>query len=458
MAGRTTRIPVSRAAIALLGLLSSSLAPLPAFSQAIPPTEYFLGNDAAGSYVSSWQWFVTKSVTTPAIVYAMSGATVPFGFQVAVTHSPSPMATQAAVSGNIFVQNFGSPVAFMDLTDKLLPPFSATCGVWDQGGNPASGVIVPNFFIEAFSFRCDLPDGPLAAELGLNESTGTFTPLDPSSPPLSTSVLVSFGWSSSGETDACVIVSDPAPAGMEFPANAFLLPDQELCVGENGVYGYTASVQVVPGCVEYTSGVSIVATDSQTARQSIAKVRACGITGARGVGYWQNKNGQAEISRAPLEADGQTCALVGYLSGFAPFQDILQLNSKSCSKVAAWAAGVIKSGNARSTMQGGLKAQMLATALDVFFSTTALGELDVDLARVCNQSTCASPTDPQPNGFVAAMSAFGDAAHMKVKDLLAFAAGRLVNGSWYGDVKALQELAKDTFAAINGERAFAWRP
>ena len=455
MAGRTIRTPVSRAAIAVLGLLSSCISSLPAFGQAIPPTEYFLGNDASGTYLSSWAWSVTKSVTTPSTVYVPSGTPAAFGFQVAIAHSAAPVPQQAKVTGNIFVQNFGSPVAFMDLTDRLLPPFSATCNVWDMGGNPAVGIIVPNFFIESFVYQCDLPDGPIPAELGLNESIGTFTPLDTSSPPLSSSVLVSFGWSSFGETDACVNVTDTAP-GL---ANTLALPDNELCVGENGSFGYTASVLAAPGCVEYGSPISIVGVDTGTARGAIAKVRACGITGARGMGYWQNKNGQAEISRARLEPDGRTCSLVPYLGALAPFKDVLQLNVKSCAAVANWVSGVIRSPGSRGAMPSMLRAQMLATALDVFFSRTGLGELDVDLARVCNQpASCASPSDPAPNGFVAAMAAFGDAAHLKVKDLLAYAASRLVNATWYDDMKTLQELAKDTFAAINGERAFAWRP
>jgi hypothetical protein len=55
-----------------------------------------------------------------------------------------------------------------------------------------------------------------------------------------------------------------------------------------------------------------------------------------------------------------------------------------------------------------------------------------------------------------ASSAFGGATSLTVSQILAYAAGQSnVGGSvWYGQVKATQELAKNTFDAINNKVAF----
>jgi len=111
-------------------------------------------------------------------------------------------------------------------------------------------------------------------------------------------------------------------------------------------------------------------------------------------------------------------------------------------------------------MNAMLKAQMLATALDVYFSAPALGGnmigapapiggVDIDLTKVCaNPSTCTTFIDARP--------AFGGATHKTVSDILSYEASQSNSGGsvWYGQVKATQELAKDVNDAINNEVAF----
>ena len=100
-----------------------------------------------------------------------------------------------------------------------------------------------------------------------------------------------------------------------------------------------------------------------------------------------------------------------------------------------------------------LKAQMLATTLNVYFSTpglggnkinapTPLGAVKVDLTKINGTNTG---------------SAFGGSTCLSVNDLLTYAAGQSSSGgaTWYGQVKATQELAKNTFDAINNAAAFA---
>jgi hypothetical protein len=110
-----------------------------------------------------------------------------------------------------------------------------------------------------------------------------------------------------------------------------------------------------------------------------------------------------------------------------------------------------------------LKAQMLATALDVYFSDPVLGGnrigapapiggVRIDLTRVCH--TYAS--DGSCAGYENASPAFGGATSLTVSQLLAYAASQSNAGGsvWYGNVKGTQELAKDTLDAINRQQAF----
>jgi hypothetical protein len=171
-------------------------------------------------------------------------------------------------------------------------------------------------------------------------------------------------------------------------------------------------------------------------------------TGAKGTGFWQRKVGQAIIK---AEAVAGVCPSGTWLRQFAPFQDLGP--DATCGRVASYVASVIKAANAsRASMNSMLKAQMLATALDVYFSDPALGgnrlgapapigDATVDLTRL----------DPD------ASPAFGNATCVSVLGLLTYAGGQSTagDGAWYENVKPTQELAKDTFEAVNGQQAFA---
>ena len=112
-------------------------------------------------------------------------------------------------------------------------------------------------------------------------------------------------------------------------------------------------------------------------------------------------------------------------------------------------------------MNAMLKAQMLATALDVYFSDPTLGGnqigapgplggVAIDLTKVCTDiGICLS--------YQNTSAAFGGAPSLTVKQLLTYAASQSnVGGStWYANVKAMQELAKNTFDAINNQKVFA---
>ncbi len=133
----------------------------------------------------------------------------------------------------------------------------------------------------------------------------------------------------------------------------------------------------------------------------------------------------------------------------------------TCAQTAAWVADVIDRANAGgASMNAMLKAQMLATALDVYFSDPALGGnplgarapiggVVVDLTAICTDLSCTALQDAGP--------AFGGATTLPIQQMLVYAASQSNAGGavWYANVKATQELAKDAFDAIDNEKVFA---
>jgi hypothetical protein len=85
-------------------------------------------------------------------------------------------------------------------------------------------------------------------------------------------------------------------------------------------------------------------------------------------------------------------------------------------------------------------------ALNVYFDDPAVANASVDLTDICTDIvTCAASEDDS--------GAFGGAASLTVSQILGFAAGQSNAGgsTWYGNIKAKQVLAKDTFQAISNQ-------
>jgi plastocyanin len=197
-------------------------------------------------------------------------------------------------------------------------------------------------------------------------------------------------------------------------------------------------------------------------------------TGAKTIGFWQNKNGQAIITG---QAKTGVCPSGTWLRQFKPFQDLSA--TATCAQVATYVTNVIKAASSSgSSMNPMLKAQMLATALDVYFSgsgtaappligilggnkigaAVSIGGVTIDLTNVCKMIDSSGGTATcSANSLRSVSSAFGGATSLTVSQMLAYAASQSnVGGSmWYGNVKATQELAKDAFDAINNQVALA---
>jgi hypothetical protein len=173
------------------------------------------------------------------------------------------------------------------------------------------------------------------------------------------------------------------------------------------------------------------------------------VGGGFTMGFWQNKNGQGIILGGA--STGSVCNVGTWLRQYAPFQDLSA--TAKCTAVATYVTNKIKAATAGgATMNPMLKAQMLATALSVYFSDPSLGG---------NQTGAPAPlgavkidlTHVNPVGD--ATTAFNGSTSLTVLQILAYAASQSNVGgtSWYGQVKTKQELAKDVFDAINNNIA-----
>jgi hypothetical protein len=210
-------------------------------------------------------------------------------------------------------------------------------------------------------------------------------------------------------------------------------------------------------------------------------VLACGPfqTSARTIGFWKTTNGQNLI-----KTYCQNPALATYLrrlgGGSGPFSDA---PTDSCNLLASYVRTILDNATAVN-MNDQLKAQMLATALDVWFSgpgwtsipinsikppsnfltNNTLGTFKMDTTAVCpavantpaGTATCQNnmpSTDAVTAGAV-------PSSPMSMQEILDFAAttppfnGSAATSVWYGGDRTKQEILKNIFDQFNNELAF----
>jgi hypothetical protein len=221
--------------------------------------------------------------------------------------------------------------------------------------------------------------------------------------------------------------------------------------------GTTTPVRTTNAAVTVNPNDDVVCTFTNT--------RQAPKTGAKTIGYWQNKNGQAIIKGGA--ATNGVCNVGSWLRGYAPFQDLS--TGATCTQVAGYVLTLVKAATAKgAAMNAMLKAQMVATALDVYFSDptlggnkiaapTSIGGRVIDLTMVCKMIDGSAGTATCSVTYRDASSAFGGSNALAVAQMLSYAAAQANVGgsSWYGNVKSQQELAKDAFDATDNEAAFS---
>jgi hypothetical protein len=409
-----------------------------------------VGISAQTELTRTWQWSIKKSVDQPTVTLE-PGRTANVNYTVTV-------GTTGSVDSNWKV--FGVANAYADPGNPLT--VTGMNAVVQPDGISASLngciptlpylLVDPNFITCPYTFS--LPDGSAGRRVYVTETTleaGTLTE----------SQAVDFSSATVDPVDNCVNVTDSV-AG----------PLGTVCAGGSPTtFTYTRTVgpytmsqcgdRNIPNTASFVAN-GTGATGSSSTNVLVHVVCNEG-SGALTMGFWRNKNGQAIIAGGA--STNKVCNFATWLRQYAPFQDLS--SSATCAGVAAYAATVFGNASAAgSSMNPMLKAQMLATAFDVYFSGSALGgnkinapgpigSLSIDLTNVCavvdsgGSGTCGG-------SFINAAAAFGGASSLTVSQLLSYAASQSNAGgsTWYGNVKTTQELAKDTFDAINNTVAF----
>jgi hypothetical protein len=355
--------------------------------------------------------------TSDRTVVQQRGGTVAFTYTVLVTQSGW------SVAGDMTVTN---PNDWQDITANLADALSLSGGACAiNGGSPV--VSVARNSSVTLPYLCVFGSAPAAAD-GVNTATATWDAAGSFTPSGEASGSAGFAFGPLTVVDTfngvtLTLGTIAAPAALTTFTDA------------------RAVANAAPGtCASYAN----LAVITQTGQAATKTVTVCNTaTGAHTIGFWQNKNGQAIISGSA--ATTGVCNLTAYLRQFAPFQDLSA--TATCSKVAAYATSIIKAANASgAAMNAMLKAQMLATALSVYFSSPTLGGNLIGAG--------ASVGDVLFN-VTQASAAMGGDTQLTAAQMLIYAASQSNIGGtlWYENVKIIQELAKTAFDAINNQVA-----
>ncbi len=409
---------------------------------------------ATPSFTRTYNWSIAKSVDKT-LVEQVGGGTATFNYTVNVSETGFKD-SDWQVTGKITVTNPNDWEAITaDVSDAV--DNGGTCNV--SGG---SGVSVPASSSVTLDYTCTYASAPSPSS-GTNTATAKWDSTKFFTPDGSASGTADFTFGApTNLVNQMVTVTDTFNS-VTMTLGTLTATDTQPFASKAFTYSHTVNVPTF-NCVTYPNTATIVET-GQTAK---ASVEVCGPakTGALTMGFWQNMNGQKIIANSGPSSG--TCALTTWLRQYAPFQDLSatapcgSVGSTSSSNVVGYVYNIIKAANASgASMNAILKAQMLATALDVYFSDPGLGGnkinapapiggVSIDLTKICtNIPTCST--------FTNVSSAFGGATSKTVSQMLIYAASQSnVGGSnWYGQVKATQELAKDAFDAINNQVAFS---
>jgi hypothetical protein len=376
---------------------------------------------------------ITKSVDKTKVEQA--GGSITFNYTVKVTESGW------AVAGNITVTNPNDWEAITTNLADALNVGGASCSI--TGGStqtvPKSSSISP-------AYTCSFSSAPSAVS-GINTATASWSPATYFTPDGSASGSANYTFSALTVTDS-----------YKGTLGTVTIPPGSATF----TYARTVSNALGGSCHEYDNTATITQTNQTTPNVPVIVCNTA--TGGLTMGFWQNKNGQAIITGGT--STGGVCNSGTWLKQYAPFQDLS--STATCVQVAAYVYNLIKAANASgASMNAMLKAQMLATSLDVYFSNPALGGnkigaaqsvggVKIDLTKVCNMIDSSTGTAACSGSTENTSGAFGGARSLTVSQLLTYAASQSNAGGsiWYAQVKTTQGLAKNTFDAINNQAAY----
>lgn len=456
-------------------------------SETSPAADLAVLKDANSSFDRAFTWDITKAVDKTSVNLNHAGDTATFNYTVNVTHDGGTDGNWQ-VTGTITVTNPNEDdVELVDVTDTVNN--GGIC-VLTGGSNDGVDETIPALASEDFSYTCTYSSQPDPLS-GTNTAKAEWPDQDLTVDGQTVALKgnsatwdVSFSFEDPILIDDCVDVSDDLYGSLGTVCSDDASPT-------TFIYSLIFPAPAAPPlCVDHTNTAAFVTNTSGATDSASQTVRVCRVppaTGALTIGFWQNKNGQTIIK----SYSGSYCqSLKTWLTQFNPFKDLTATScgtSPSLKKgatptgVVGYAYKVIKNAvctSTSSTCNSMLKAQMLATALNVYFSDPSLGGnrigapapiggLEIDLTLVCTMIDGVGGTATCSGVYKDASAVFGGASHLSVMNMLlymnsdgsAYGNGNPVasaNGgsTWYLQIKAKQVCAKDAFDAINNRVAF----
>jgi hypothetical protein len=425
--------------------------------------------DAEGTNDRSFIWTIEKDVDKTEVKQVGGSAT--FNYTITVSHDGGTV-SNVKVTGTIDVFNPNSAdITGANVTDKLSD--NTVCAV--TGGSNVDLSPGDN----QFAYSCDLsglPQGELdnTAKVTWPDQTVDGSDLVGDSAEF-TFTNITF---TENQIDECIDVTDSYAGDLG-----------TVCVGDANPteLKYSRTIAVVEGCVEYDNTATFTTNDTGTQGSASQTVTVCGPsrTSALTIGFWKTTNGQNLIKTYSCP-NGKT-SLADYLKGLGPTDQGPFADASGCGNTMTSYVSNILKGATATNMNIMLRAQMLGTALDVYFSDPAmgytstsiskvkppsvflthgtLGGFNMDLTAICpmvdNTSTgtasCKNNT-PSTDGFTS--GAFPSAC-MTVQAILDYEStlppfnGSTSSPNWYAGNRIKEEIAKNTFDQINNQDAFA---
>jgi large repetitive protein len=390
---------------------------------------------AAGTFDRTYLWDISKSVDK--LVVKQIGGNATFNYTVNVKQT-GYADSGWKLSGTITIINPNDwEDIVVDVTDLV-----------DNGGTAfitnGLNVSIPKSGFVTLDYVVGYPVAP-GNYSGINTATAAWDKATFSTPDGTATGSAEFTLAQLGSTNQTVNITD------SFAGWLGTLTATDAAPWASASYTYPRTVPVPSwNSVSYDNTATIVET-KQSASVTV-KVYGPAQTGALSMGYWQNKNGQAIITGGSSVSGVAKSGT--WLRQFMPFQDLS--TTATPAQVATYVTNIIKAANASgSSMNSMLKSQMLAAALDVFFSDPALGGNKIGAPAPIGTAAI-DLTNIKGNLNVS--GAFGGATHLTILQMLSFASSQSNSGGtlWYSNVKATQSLAKDAFDAIVNQLVFAW--
>lgn len=448
--------------------------------------------DAAGKYNNTYTWGITKAVDKTRVEQV--GGQVTFTYTVTITHDNGTI-TGVKVTGQIHVLNPNSATVTIDGITDALSDGVTTCTV----SNAGAGTVLAANSITDFDYSCDLgstvPTTSLDNVAIISWSTQTLSDgkvLDGGNAHAVFEDIVFTGTIVDGSVTVTDIFNNTPPA-TTIGSVSYTDPSP------TSLTSYTRIVNVPQnGCVDYKNTATFTTSDTKTTGSADKTVTVCGParTGALTMGFWKGPNGNNLINTFCAPAGGTSLATyLSSLSGVAATGPFADAAPKSCADLVKYVNAIIGAASA-TDMNKMLKAQMLATALDVYFSsfgyTTTpggtvknpikppsnflpnggIGGFVMDLRAVCpmvddattGAATCKSGL-PSTDAFASGAVPW---ASNSISNILKFAAtldvspwatgaftGTASSSTWYGTDRTKQEILKNIFDQINNQNAFA---